>query len=219
MSMFFFLLLCCQEEEPSISEHPPSNEEEVPTPSVNKAMVPQKPEPLVFSPMSLGEPLELAISTAKVNAKIAQAFLSEDAQASLYNPLQQLLSGSAFIEVSAPVRPGTEKPLIALRVSRDQFLTIANVQAGLMSTSKVIRVFDALNAYRMHGGNNADLRIFHFWIALDVGECRIFPVHQDAFSPIKELDLCVEIRGEKRCANNQNAGMMLIPRRCIQESP
>lgn len=215
MSFVFFLLVSCQEEESTTPDRTIPTEHIVPAVSENKAIAPQKPEPLVFSPIDPEEPLMLSIDTSKVNVKIAQVFHSEEGQASLFQPLQQLLSGSVDIEVSAPVRPGTEKPLIALRLSRDQFLTIADVQSGLISTSKIIGAFDALNAYRMHGGNYADLRIFHFWLAIDVGECRIYPSHQDAFVPITELDLCVEIGKEKQCGSKQPAGMMVIPKSCI----
>ena len=103
-----------------------------------------------------------------------------------------------------------------MQLSRDQFLSLASLQSGLIETRPLISVLDALNEYRMHGGNNADLRIFHFWIALEVGSCRLFPENQDAFSPITALDVCVEVAGEKQCGKKQSGDLMIIPKSCIQ---
>lgn len=216
MSIIFFLLFACQEKEMSkIEDSTPVVEKKEKKPDV-VPIISQESEPLVFSPMDLEEPLILSIDTTKVNTKISQAFLSQEAQNALATPLQKLLSGSVSIEVSAPVRPGTDKPRIVGRISRDQFLSIAAIQSGLVDTQKIIGVFQALNQYRLHGGNHSDLRIFHFWIALDVGPCRFFPEHQDAFSPIESLDVCVEVDGKKQCGTEQGGGFMIIPKSCIQ---
>ena len=167
MSLIFFLLFSCQEKETAAVESPPvikQEEKSIPIP-----IPPQESEPLVFSPINLDDPLVLSIDTTKVNTKISQAFLSDEAQRALVGPLQKLVSGSVLIDVSAPIRPGTDKPKIVMQLSRDQFLSLASLQSGMIDTRPLVGVLDALNAYRMHGGNNADLRIFHFWIALDVG--------------------------------------------------
>ena len=214
MSILFFLLLSCQEKEKhTIESSHVSEKKEKSTPIV---IPPQSSEPLVFSPIDLEDPLVLSIDTSKVNTKISQAFLSDEAQNALANPLQKFVSGSVLIEVSAPVRPGTDKPKIVGRLSRDQFLSLASIQSGIVDTSRLIGVFDALNQYRLHGGNHADLRIFHFWIALDVGPCRFFPEHQDAFSPIESIDICVDVDGEKQCGKKQGRNQMIIPKSCIQ---
>ena len=213
MTLFFFLLFSCQEKETPTSQPPVTKKEEA---SIPVSIPAQESEPLVFSPIDLEEPLVLSIDTTKVNTKISQAFLSDEAQIALVKPLQKFVSGSVLIEVSAPVRPGTEKPKIVMQLSRDQFLSLASIQAGLIDTRAFVGVFQALNEYRMHGGNYADLRIFHFWIALDVGPCRLFPDHQDAFSPITTLDVCVEVDGEKQCGKKQEGNLMIIPKSCIQ---
>lgn len=213
MSLTFFLFFACQEKEVveekiSIATEPKKIEV--------TSIVREKPEPLVYSPMDMSSPLVLSIDTSKVNSKISQAFLSEEAQRSLFDPLHKLVSGSVLIEVSAPIRPGTEKPKITIQLSRDQFLSLANIQSGLMDTQQFVQVFHALNQYRMHGGNNSDLRIFHFWLVLEVGKCHFFPEHQDAFSPINELDVCVDISGEKHCGKKQGEHSLIIPKNCIQ---
>ena len=214
MILIFFLLFSCQEKEIPTAENPQVTKEEEKSKPV--PIPPQESEPLVFSPINLDDPLVLSIDTTKVNTKISQAFLSDEAQKALADPLQKLVSGSVLIDVSAPVRPGADKPKIVMQLSRDQFLSLASLQSGLIDTRPLVSVFDALNAYRMHGGNNADLRIFHFWIALDVGSCRLFPEHQDAFSPITALDICVEVSGEKQCGKKQGGNLMIIPKSCIQ---
>ena len=215
MSFAFFLLFSCQEKEKPKTE-PVAVVEKDQKDSKPVSVPIQDPEPIVFSPIDLDEPLILSIDTSKVNSKISQAFLSEEAQMALATPLQALLSGPVAIEVSAPVRPGTTKPKIIGRISRDQFLSLVSIQSGLVRTQRLIRVFQALNEYRLHGGNHADLRIFHFWIGLDVGPCRFFPAHQDAFSPIESLDICVQLEGKKQCGKKQEEGLMIIPMSCIQ---
>lgn len=216
MSIIFFLLFSCQEKETSKMQEPARVVEEAHKESIPVPIPPQESEPLVFSPIDPEEPLILSIDTRKVNVKISQAFLSQEAQSALATPLQKFLSGPVLIEVSAPIRPGTDKPKIVIRLSRDQFLSLASLQSGLIDTRVLIGVFQALNQYRLHGGNYSDLRIFHFQIALDVGPCRFFPAHQDAFSPIESLDVCVEVDGEKQCGKKLGGGQMIIPKSCIQ---
>ena len=135
MIIIFFLLLSCQEKEAPKAKKSPVVEkiQKEPTPV---AISPQESEALVFSPIDLEDPLVLSIDTTKVNTKISQAFLSQEAQLSLATPLQKLLSGSVLIEVSAPVRPGTDKPRIVSRLSRDQFLSLASIQSGLIDTRR-----------------------------------------------------------------------------------
>ena len=215
MIMLLSLFLACQERESTgVPDPPPVNhkQEVVPQGQIS----PPKAEPVVFSPIDLDSPLVLSIDATTISPQLSHAFLSQEAQKSLSDPLIGVLSGDVSIRVSAPVRLGTEKPKIVMTLSQDQFLSLAPIQSGRVNTQKLINVFQALNDYRVYEGNNTDLRIFHFWIAIDVGVCRLFPAHQDAFSPIESLDVCVEVDGERLCGQKQEGNQMTIPRICIQ---
>ena len=188
----FFLLSCLEQKKEPTEKVTPVREEV----RRDKKDPPKLPEqrmiPLVYSPMEPTDPISLTIDVRQINIEIASSFLTEEVQAALVHPLQP---------------------------TRDQFLSLVSIQEEKINTQGLLKVFRALNAYRSHAGNNSDLRIFHFWIAIDIGACRIFPKQQDAFTPITDLDACLEISGKKKCGTIEGDKFFNFPQSCLTLSP
>ena len=220
-----FVFLACQntspleqKQHPSVVESPKTEERQSGT--HEHSLLQQEDDFSVeFAPAASPDPLFLSIDTSGVNRQIANSFVSEEMQASLLQPLDAILSGDVILRVSAPKELGKDKPVLALQLSPAQFLHIAPQKEGKVQTAGMLEVFKALNAYRNLGGNTADIRIFHFWIAIDVGGCRVYPAQQDAFVPITAVDNCVEEGGQKHCTDKLQNGLLSMPRVCLNSSP
>lgn len=218
-----FTLLACQEQSPQNEQsnivRMETEKKESLLPFFAKSTETEDDFSVVFSPSVSTGPIFLSIDTSGINQQIANSFLFEEMRVALVEPLDKILSGDVVLRISAPQKLGTDKPVIALELSPTQFLQIAPQHNQAFQSAGIIEVFRALNAYRNIGGNTADIRIFHFWIAMDVGGCRLYPVQQDAFVPINAVDNCLEEQGKKNCLEKRNDGLIAIPRSCVSSSP
>ena len=187
MKLLWILLACTEKptHSPKDTQNQSKTQKTIAEPEVVSA-----PE-IPFQPQKSSAPVIVQVDTSKVSLELGVAFQSQEAQELLQTSLDPVLSGDVSLFAMAPMRMGYDRPYILLKISRDQFLSIAPFQANQLSYRALIDIFRVLNTYRLHVANNADLRVFHFDLAVQVGSCRIFPDHQDSMKPITTVHTCL----------------------------
>ena len=185
MGLFFFFWGCF--------EAPPKRPE-VRLVDTSSKVVTHKEDPVLdeitFERVLSSDPVEIEIDATRVSAELSVMFLESEAVEALKSGLDALLSGSVQIIAQAPEKVGRDRPYIKIVLSKGQFLSLAAFQNNKLATQGLVQLFTALNAYKLYVANHGDLRVFHFDLAVAIGQCLIFPEHQNSHVEIKTLAPC-----------------------------
>ena len=181
----YFVTLGCSEQ---ISSSPQNKTK---THTVTKALPPI--EAIPFQKVPSAEPLEVLVDASRVSAELSVMFNEEEALSILGLGLDTWLSGTVQVQIQAPYKVGDDRPYIKLLLTKDQFLSLVPFSNNSLSYQNLVQLFDALNRYKLYVANNGDLRVFHFDLGIQLGQCILLPEHQDSHVAITSVASCGKI--------------------------